>query len=155
MTDRLGPRGPATLGAAIMVASLAVGGFLRTDSHWFLPTLLIVLGAITNGIFNPANSMAMIGMMPKEHRGFASAMNHVTFGVGNVLGVAMGGFLMAIAFEHHTGVTGVSPTTDNPAAFVFAFNTTFITAAVLSLGAVGTSLARDASKPAREPVGSL
>jgi EmrB/QacA subfamily drug resistance transporter len=142
MSDRLGPRAPATLGAAIMVASLAVGGLLRTDSHWFLSALLIVLGAMTNGIFNPANSTAMIGMMPKEHRGFASAMNHVTFGVGNVLGVAVGGFLMALAFEHYSGLTGVSPTTENPAGFVAAFNTTFFAAAALSVVAVVTSVAR-------------
>ena len=125
-----------------MVASLSVGGLLRIDSHWFLPTLLIVLSAITNGIFNPANSTAMIGMMPREHRGFASSMNHVTFGVGNVLGVALGSFVMAIAFEHYTGLAGASPTTNNPTAFVGAINVTFLAATGLSLGAVAASLAR-------------
>ncbi len=114
VSDRLGPRAPATLGAAIMVASLTVGGLLRTDSHWFLPALLIVLSAITNGVFNPANSTAMIAMMLRKHRGFASSMNSVTFGLGNVVGIALGGFLMAIAFEHYTGLTGAGPTTDNP-----------------------------------------
>ena len=59
-------------------ASLSVGGLLRTNSHWFLPALLIILSAITNGLFNPANSTAMIGMMSREHRGFAPSMNHVT-----------------------------------------------------------------------------
>ena len=142
VSDRLGPRAPATVGAAIMVASLSVGGLLRTDSHWFLPVLLIVLGAITNGVFNPANSTAMIAMMPREHRGFASSMNSVTFGLGNVVGIALGGFLMAIAFEHYTGLTGASPTTDNPAGFVDAINTTFLAAAVLSFGAVTASVAR-------------
>jgi EmrB/QacA subfamily drug resistance transporter len=142
MSDRLGPRAPATLGAAIMVASLSVGSFLKTDSHWFLPALLIILSAITNGIFNPANSTAMIAMMPREHRGFGSAMNNVTFGVGNVMGIALGGFVMAIAFEHFTGLPGASPTTDNPAGFVGAINTTFLAAAVLSLGAVAASVAR-------------
>ena len=89
LTDRLGPRVPATSGVVFMIFSLAVGGFMRPDSHWILPALLIVVGAVTNGIFNPANSTAMIGMMPREHRGFASAVNHVTFGFGNVLGVAL------------------------------------------------------------------
>jgi EmrB/QacA subfamily drug resistance transporter len=142
LSDRLGPRAPATLGAAIMVGSLSMGGLLRTDSHWFLPALLIILSAITNGIFNPANSTAMIGMMPREHRGFASSMNHVTFGVGNVLGVALGGFVMAVAFEHYTGIAGASPTTDNPVGFVGAINTTFVAGAILSLGAVVASVGR-------------
>jgi EmrB/QacA subfamily drug resistance transporter len=147
LSDRLGPRTPATLGAAILVASLGVGGLLRVDSHWLLPMVLIILGALTNGLFNPANSTAMIAMMPKEHRGFASAMNHVTFGLGNVLGVAIGTFVMAIAFEYHTGITGVSPTTDNPAGFVAAFNTTFLAAAALSIVSVLTSFARGNEKP--------
>ncbi|MGH7871158.1 MAG: MFS transporter, partial [Candidatus Binatia bacterium] len=102
MSDRFGPRIPATLGVALMIGSLAVGGFLSVDSHWLLPTLLIIVGAATNGIFNPANSTAMIGMMAKEHRGFASAINHVTFGFGNVFGVALGGLCMSLAFEHYT-----------------------------------------------------
>ena len=142
MSDRFGPRTPATLGAAIMVASLSVGGLLRTDSHWLLPALLIILSAITNGLFNPANSTAMIGMMPREHRGFASSMNHVTFGVGNVVGVALGSFVMAIAFEYYTGLAGASPTTDNPTGFVGALNMTFLAATVLSIAAVAASAAR-------------
>ncbi len=144
--DRLGPRIPATVGAGFMVASLSVGAFLKTDSHWALAVLLVVFVAITNGIFNPANSLAMIGMMPPEHRGFASAMNYVTFGIGNVLGVAAGSSSMGLAFEYHTGLAGVSPTTDNPAGFMAAFNTTFLAAAVLSVGAVATSLARGVEK---------
>jgi len=112
MTDRLGPRIPATVGVVFMIISLVAGGMLRTDSHWLLPAMLIVVGAITNGIFNPANSTAMISMMPKEHRGFASAMNHVTFGFGNVLGVALGGLSMSLAFEFHTGIKAATLTAE-------------------------------------------
>jgi EmrB/QacA subfamily drug resistance transporter len=143
LTDRLGPRLPASTGVAIMFFSLLVGGVLRAHSHWLLPTLLIVLMAITNGIFNPANSMAMIGMMPKEHRGFASAVNHVTFGVGNLMGVAFGSYLMAVAFEYHTGIAGLNPTTQNSAGFVAALNTTFFAAAGVSVIALITSALRN------------
>lgn len=142
LADRLGPRLPASLGVAFMTLSFVVGGFLRPDSYWLLPTFMIALGAITNGIFNPANSMAMIGLMPREHRGFASAVNHVSFGLGNVLGVALGGFLMTAAFEYHTGLSGIRPTTENPEAFVAALNTTFLTAAALSFVAIFTTAAK-------------
>ena len=37
MSDRFGPRIPATLGVALMIGSLAVGGFLSVDSHWLMP----------------------------------------------------------------------------------------------------------------------
>lgn len=142
LADRLGPRIPATLGVVFMIVSLGVGGLLRIDSNWLLPTLLIVVGAITNGIFNPANSTAMISKMPKEHRGFASAVNHVTFGLGNVLGVALGGLCMSLAFEQFTGIKSASLTTENPAGFVAALNATFLAAAALSVVAVATSAAR-------------
>lgn len=139
MADRLGPRLPTTLGVIFMFLSFLVGGFLRSDSSWPFPTFVIALGAITNGIFNPAISVAMIGMMAREHRGFASSVNHVTFGLGNVLGVALGGLLMTVAFEYHTGQSGISPTPEDPVGFVAALNTTFFTAAGLSLVAVLTS----------------
>ncbi|MCZ6622362.1 MAG: MFS transporter, partial [Deltaproteobacteria bacterium] len=139
LSDRFGPRLPASIGVAFLVLSLLVGGFLQPGSHWSLPTFLIALGAITNGIFNPAIAVAMIGMMSKELRGVASAVNHVTFGFGNVLGVALGGLLMTAAFEIHTGLSGVSPTAENPTGFVAALNTTFLIAAGLSLIAVFTS----------------
>ena len=142
LTDRFGPRLPASIGVAFLVLSLLVGGFLQPGSHWSLPTFLIALGAITNGIFNPAIAVAMIGMMSKEQRGVASAVNHVTFGFGNVLGVALGGLLMTAAFEIHTGLSGVSPTAENPAGFVAALNTTVLIAAGLSLIAVFTSAAK-------------
>jgi EmrB/QacA subfamily drug resistance transporter len=146
LSDRLGPRTPATLGVAFMILSLGIGGLLRTDSHWLLPALLIVVGAITNGIFNPANSTAMIGMMAREHRGFASAVNHVTFGLGNVLGVALGGLSMSLAFERATGTAGGSLTTDDPGGFVAALNATFLAAIGLAVVALFTSALRGADR---------
>ena len=131
-----------------MIVALATGGLLRADSHWLLPATLIIVGAMTNGIFNPANSTAMISMMPREHRGFASAMNHVTFGFGNVFGVALGGLCMSLAFEFHTGIKAAALTAENPAGFVAALNTTFIAAIVLCVAGVFTSALRGAPKPA-------
>jgi len=148
MSDRFGPRLPATLGVALMIGSLAVGGFLSVDSHWLMPALLVIVGAATNGIFNPANSTAMIGMMAKEHRGFASAINHVTFGFGNVFGVALGGLCMSLAFEHFTGVKTAGLTAEHPMGFVAALNVTFGAAIVLMTVALFTSVLRGDEKSA-------
>ena len=142
LADRLGPRLPASFGICFMIASLIVGIIFQPNSHWLLPTLMIALGAITNGIFNPANSKAMISMTPREHRGFATAVNHMLFSGGSVIGVAVGGFIMTAAFEYHTGLTGISLTTDNPVGFVSALNTTFILTVGLSLVGLATSIAR-------------
>ena len=149
LTDRLGPRLPASLGVIFLIASLLLGALFRADSHWLLPASMIALGAITNGIFNPANSAGMISLMPREHRGFASAVNHVTFGLGNVLGVALGGLFMTAAFEYHTGLSGVSPTTQNPIGFVAALNTTLLmTAGIVLIGLVTSAIRGGLTSPA-------
>jgi predicted MFS family arabinose efflux permease len=113
-----------------------------------MPALLVIVGAATNGIFNPANSTAMIGMMAKEHRGFASAINHVTFGFGNVFGVALGGLCMSLAFEHFTGVKTAGLTAEHPMGFVAALNVTFGAAIVLMTVALFTSVLRGDEKSA-------
>jgi MFS family permease len=139
LTDRVGPRLPASLGVTFMLVSLGIGYVLRADSPVWLPTALIVIGAITNGIFNPANSTAMIAMTARAHRGFASSVNHVTFGLGNVFGVALGGFFMSLAFEHYTGAQTAVITTANPAVFVAAMNVTFLGAIFFCIVGLATS----------------
>src|SRR5918999_38777 len=52
LADRVGPRIPAGIGVAFMIVALGIGAFLRVDSHWLLPALLVIVSAITNGIFN-------------------------------------------------------------------------------------------------------
>lgn len=146
LADRFGSRLPATTGVLFLSGAFGIGALLRPDSHWLLPTFMIAFGGITNGLFNPANSVSMIGMVPKEHRGFASSVNHVAFGLGNVLGVTLGGALMSVAFEHHTGIRGAAPTTSDPAAFVAALNTTLLAGMAASAVAIFTSALRGESR---------
>jgi EmrB/QacA subfamily drug resistance transporter len=154
MSDRYGPRVPATIGVVLMILTLTLGGFLSVDSNWLLPAGLIVLSASTNGMFNPANSTAMIAMMPREHRGFASAINTVTFGFGNVFGVALGGLSMSLAFEYYTGIKVTSLTTANPDVFVAALRTTYVATIALTMIALFTSALRGGEKPGTEAVQS-
>ncbi|MBI4489771.1 MAG: MFS transporter [Deltaproteobacteria bacterium] len=139
LTDRVGPRLPTSLGVVALALSLLVGVTLKPDSHWLLPTFMLWLGGIANGIFNPANSVGMISPLPKEHMGFGSAAHHVMFSLGNIFGIALGGFLMTTAFEFYTGIPGVTATTENPHAFVAALTTTYLVALGLSLIALVAS----------------
>jgi len=70
----------------------------------------------------------------------------VTFGFGNVLGVALGGLSMSIAFEYFTGRQPTNLTTENPSGFVTALNTTFLAAIVFSVIAILTSALGGAAK---------
>ena len=47
LTDRIGPRVPASIGVLATMSAFAIGLFLRVDSHWIVPTLMMaLLGAI-------------------------------------------------------------------------------------------------------------
>ncbi len=142
LADRFSPRVPTTLGVGFLSLGCLIGGLLRPDSHWLLPTLVIACSGVTNGIFNPANSSDMIGAMPKEHRGFASSVNYVAFGMGNVFGVGLAGVMMSFAYTRYTGVPGASPSTANPAAFVAALNLTLLAGLAASAVALFTSAMR-------------
>ncbi|MGH7772450.1 MAG: MFS transporter [Candidatus Binatia bacterium] len=140
--DRVGPRLPTTAGIAMLTASVLVGAALTTDSHWILPTLMLVLLGLANGFFNPANSVGIINSVPKEHMGFASGSISVMFGLGNILGISLASFLLTTAFRMHTGIPGAAPTPTNTDAFVAAMNTTFLVAASISLASMATSAMR-------------
>ena len=119
-----------------------LGAFLRTDSQWLLPTVTLALGGLGTGFFYPPNHTAMISSVPQEHRGVASGSLYMMFGLGNILGITLGSFLMTASFRFHTGLPEASPTTSDPAAFVAALNTTFLAAVMFSLIAAGCSLLR-------------
>ena len=148
MTDRIGPRLPATFGVATLSFSLLVGAFFKIDSHWLLPTLMLALSGIANGLFNTANSVGIINSVPKEHMGFASGTLILMFGLGNVSGIALGNFLMTTAMELHGGVQATMTTTGDPYAFVAALKITFLVAMGVSLVAIFTSAVRG-PKPSR------
>jgi hypothetical protein len=56
--------------------------------------------------------------------------------------VALGGAIMTAAFEYHSGISGASPTTSNPSAFVAALNTTLLAGMGASAIAFFTSAMR-------------
>ncbi len=125
LADRVGPRVPATVGVAIMGASLFLGAFLRTDSHWLLPVAMLALGGFGTGLFNAPNHAAMINSVPRQHRGFANGALQLMFNLGHMLGISLGSFLMTAAFRLHTGISVSAPTTSQPIAFVAALNYTY------------------------------
>lgn len=149
MADRIGPRLPSTLGVATLSLALLVGIFFKIDSHWLLPTLMLALSGIANGLFNTSNSVGIINSVPKEDIGFASGTLHLMFGLGNVSGIALGSFLITTAIEFHGGVRAAITTIGDPLAFVAALNTTFLAALGVSLVAFLTSIVRGPKLPGR------
>jgi MFS family permease len=142
LTDRIGPRVPASLGLCVMLVAFGVGTVLRVDSHWSLPALLLTCTGIGQGFFNTSNQTAIIGSVPREYRGFATGLVQMVFGLGSLLGISLGGALLTLLFRRYSGIADATPTATAAAPFVAAMNGTYAVCAVLLALAVAISLLR-------------
>lgn len=142
LTDRIGPRIPASIGVLVTMAAFGVGVFLRTDSSWILPTALMALMGIGTGLFNTPNQTAIIGSVPREYRGFATGIVQTVFGMGSLLGISLGGALLTVLFQRYSGDPGARPSVDRPLAFVASMNAIHLVCLVVMGVALAASLMR-------------
>jgi MFS family permease len=142
LTDRVGPRLPASIGLAMIMAAFAIGVGLKVDSPWLLPALLLACTGIGQGFFNTPNQTAIIGSVPREYRGFATGLVQMLFGLGSLLGISLGGALLTQAFRHYSGLPDATPSAEAPGPFVAAMSATYAVCFVLMLVALATSLMR-------------
>ena len=142
LTDRVGPRIPASIGLAMVVAAFAIGIGLKLDSHWILPALLLACTGVGQGFFNTPNQTAIIGSVPRAYRGFATGLVQMLFGLGSLLGISLGGALLTAMFRHYSGVPGATPSAEAPGPFVAAMSATYAVCSILMLIALAASLLR-------------
>lgn len=142
LTDRVGPRLPATIGLSIVMVSFAIGMGLRVDSHWMLPALLLACTGVGQGFFNTPNQTAIIGSVPREYRGFATGLVQMMFGLGSLLGISLGGVLLTQFFRHYSGLPDATPSAADPVPFVSAMSAIYGVCFVLMGAALVVSLMR-------------
>ena len=142
LTDRVGPRIPASIGLAVIMGAFLIGVALKIDSHWILPALLLACTGIGQGFFNTPNQTAIIGSVPRAYRGFATGLVQMLFGLGSLLGISMGGTLLTQMFRHHSGLPDATPSADAAEPFVAAMSATYAVCFVLMLVALAASLMR-------------
>ncbi len=146
LTDRIGPRAPASIGVLTTMGAFAIGLFLRMDSHWILPTIMLGLVGVGSGFFNTPNQAAIIGSVPREYRGFATGMVQTIFGISALLGISLGGVLLTLAFRYYAGAANAMPSAEHPGAFVAAMNVTYFACLVLMIVALLASFMRGGTK---------
>lgn len=153
LSDRVGPRIPASIGVLMTMGAFVVGLFLRVDSHWLLPTLLMALTGLGSGFFNTPNQAAIVGSVPREYRGFATGMVQTVFGVSSLLGISFAGALLTVLFRYYAGVPDATPSAEDPLAFVSAMRAINLLCLALTLVALAASVMRGGTKiePARLP----
>jgi MFS family permease len=142
LTDRIGPRIPASIGLLATMLGFVVGMVLKVDSHWILPTLLLIFTGIGQGFFNTANQTAIIGSVPREYRGFATGIVQMLFGLGSLLGISLAGLLLTALFRYYSGVPDATPSAALPGPFVAAMRATYALCLVVMALALVASLLR-------------
>jgi MFS family permease len=151
VTDRVGPRIPASIGVLMSAAAFLVGTFLRIDSHWMLPAVLMAFTGLGQAFFNTPNQTAIIASVPREYRGFATGMVQMVFGLGSLLGISLAGVLLTVAFRYASGLPDATPSAENPGPFVSAMNATFSVCLALTGVAFVASLMRGGKKVGTPP----
>ncbi len=142
LTDRVGPRIPATIGLAMIMAAFAIGISLKVDSHWILPALLLACTGVGQGFFNTPNQTAIIGSVPRAYRGFATGLVQMMFGLGSLIGISLGGALLTQMFRYYSGIPDATPSPEAPGAFVAAMSATYAVCFGLMTVALAASLMR-------------
>jgi MFS family permease len=146
LTDRIGPRAPASIGVLATMSAFAIGLFLRMDSHWILPTSMMALIGVGSGFFNTPNQAAIIGSVPREYRGFATGMVQTIFGISALLGISLGGVLLTLAFRYFAGLADATPSAAHPQAFVASMNVAYLACLALLAVALFSSFLRGGTK---------
>ena len=146
LTDRIGPRIPASIGVLATMSAFALGLFLRVDSHWIMPALMMALLGVGSGFFNTPNQTAIIGSVPREYRGFATGMVQTIFGISALLGISLGGVLLTLAFRYYSGIADATPSATQPQAFVASMNVAYFACLALMAFAFFASFLRGGTK---------
>ena len=156
VTDKVGPRLPATVGLSFLVIGAFLGGYLRAESHWTFAVAVLALWGLAMALFYPPNHTAMISSVPDQHRGVATGAIYVMFGLGTTLGVSLSTLMLTAAFRYYSGDATAMPTPANAVVFVKAMNFSFLMSGVMGLVAMLCSAMRGQQaiigKPSRAPV---
>ncbi|HET7095479.1 MAG TPA: DHA2 family efflux MFS transporter permease subunit, partial [Thermomicrobiales bacterium] len=144
LSDRIGSRIPATLGAAVMALGLYLLTGLTVDSSprdivW----RLVVLG-VGQGMFFSPNSSAILGSVPRPRLGTASATLAQMRINGQALGIAAAGAIVASRMPVHMAdlIGRAAPEIAQRDALVFSIRDAFYVAAAVSVIAIVTSFLR-------------
>jgi EmrB/QacA subfamily drug resistance transporter len=101
LSDRIGSRGLSTFGVLVVCLSLFLLSRLGTEPTPFAIGLAVALTGAGIGIFHPPNSSALIGAVPKDMLGVASAIAMMARMVGTSIALALGGAAFDISESRH------------------------------------------------------
>ncbi|MFC1869189.1 MFS transporter [Thermodesulfobacteriota bacterium] len=141
ISDRIGTRLPACLGAAICALSLFFMSRLPVSAGSGDVLWRLALFGLGTGIFQSPNTSAVMGSTPKRHLGIASGILATMRNVGMVLGIATAGVVL-YAFTPSDILNKVSLDLSEAAYFLLGLKYAYLAGALLTAVASITSLVR-------------
>jgi EmrB/QacA subfamily drug resistance transporter len=143
VSDRLGPRLPASLGMAIMVLGLLSLTQLPVDFSLSDLIWRLVLLGVGQGLFMSPNSSAVLGAVPRPRVGTASGTLAQMRVNGQALGIALSAAIVAMRMPVHLGVITGAPTAGvTNAALADSIHDAFVVAAMICTIGIVASLVR-------------
>jgi len=95
IADRVGSRGPATTGMAILAAGLFLLSAMDGESPLHLTVIALMVTGAGVAIFATPNNSAMLGAAPPERKGIASGILATSRLLGMATGVSLAGAVLA------------------------------------------------------------
>ena len=131
LSDRIGSRLLATLGMLVLAGGLFFMSSLGENSPLGLVAVGLAICGLGTGIFISPNNSALMGSAPRARQGIAAGILATARNVGQVLGIGMGGAILATLTI--SGVQG---------ALFDAYRVGMIAAAGVALFAAAVSILR-------------
>jgi EmrB/QacA subfamily drug resistance transporter len=136
IADRIGSRGPATTGMAILAVGLFILSAMNGESALHLVVIGLVVTGVGVAIFVTPNNSAMLGTAPPGRKGIASGILATSRLLGMATGVSLAGAILA-------GVVGGRSAHGIPPERVFtAIHIGFLAAGLVASGGTILTAAR-------------
>jgi EmrB/QacA subfamily drug resistance transporter len=144
LSDKVGSRGLSTLGVAVVCVSLFCLARLGEKPTPFAIGFASALAGTGIGIFHPPNSSALMGAVPKEMLGVASAIAMMARNIGTCICIALSGAMFDIYEAAHLArlVKAGAGGTAKALAAVSASHDTFMFLLPIATIGIVTSLIR-------------
>ena len=144
LSDRFGPRPFLVLGNLLLVVSLLSLSRQGTDSNTWVLFLALLLGGAGSAFFEPVATSSIMGSVPRDRLGTASASVALGRQVAFAIGVTVAGAIFAIrerAYLAGQSAEGLSSESARADAIAGAFGDTLLAGAALASLATVFSLA--------------
>ena len=146
LTDRVGPRWPATAGVGVVAVAILLMAHLRSESAAVVAVLTLVLYGIGAGLFQAPNNAAVMTAAPIDARGTVSGTLALVRSLGQIGGVAGAGAIWSWRQTVYADVPGVDP-------LGRSLRDAFLVLAVVAIMATVVSMLRGDARERQEEYG--